>query len=275
MADSGLFIKKKKSKRPLQSIARAVETPSGTASPRPSASAPTTPNPNANVEQSNGESSTKPNANVIEFKLFSSGLNDETRYNLMRMNSVKDVDPRAISRPILLNRKVPGPKAPPTFAYDDQDRIIGRYVYDHEGQPLMDANGEHVVEKKTEMDMSLVGGAEGQPKRKARRGVKEVYHQDIEVIRLRREENAPWVLESGKPKEKAPMSEHWVGRMTQTSSMPTVLLVNDGKAGMAFKVLSLGRQYKFDPERPFKVLDPDAANKLVGLFRQCAGGAAC
>jgi hypothetical protein len=48
----------------------------------------------------------------------------------------------------------------------------------------------------------------------------------------------------------------------EASTLPTVLLVNDG-TDAGFKVVPMGRTYRFEPERPFKVLDPDAAHKLV------------
>jgi len=185
------------------------------------------------------------------------------RYNVMKLNSGRDIDPTQISRPVLMNRKQPGPRAPPTFLFDDEGKILGRYVYDEAGKLVLGADGKPTVDKKDEMDMSLVGTAPGQSgRRRIKKGVKEVFNQDIEVIRLRREENTPWVLESGQPKEKAGIPEHWVGRMTEPASMPTVLLINDGKTE-GFSVVTLGRTYRFEPERPFKVLDPDAAHKLV------------
>ena len=190
-------------------------------------------------------------------------MSDEFRYNLMKLNSGRDVDPTQISRPILMNRKQPGPRAPPIFAFDDDGEPVGRYVYDESGKPVIGADGKPTIERKDEMDMSLVGTAPGQGgRRKVKKGVKEVYHQDIDVIRLRREENTPWVLESGQPREKGTIPERWVGRMMEPSAMPTVLLINDGRTE-GFSIVTLGRTYRFEPERPFKVLDPEAAHKLV------------
>jgi len=181
----------------------------------------------------------------------------------MKLNSGRDLDPTQISRPILMNRKQPGPRAPPVFSFGEEGKIIGRYIYDESGNPALGTDGKPMVDKKDEMDMSLVGTAPGEGvQRKGKKGVKEVFHQDIDVIRLRREENTPWVLESGQPKDKSNIPEHWVGRMQEPSAMPTVLLVNDGRTA-GFKVVPLGRTYRFEPERPFKVLDPDAAHKLV------------
>jgi transcription initiation factor TFIIF subunit alpha len=216
----------------------------------------------------------KASGQIVEIKLVSSGvgLGADVRYNLMKLNSVRDFDPTTIPPPILLNRKQPGPRAPPTFALDDEGNILGRYVYDEKGHPVMGSDGKQVIDVKEKADTSLIGGEAG--KRKARKGVKDVFHQDKEVMRLRREEAVPWVLESGRAVGEANgdgsadahgsngAPEHWVGRLVEAAAMPTVLLVNDG-AGDGFRVWPLGRTYRFEPERPFKVLDPDAAHKLV------------
>lgn len=184
----------------------------------------------------------------------------------MRLNSVKDVDPTQITAPILMNRKKPGPKEPPTFALDENGKIVGRYVYDAEGRPVLDADGQPVVERKEMVDMSLVGQASGGgTKRRVKRGTKEVFHQDIEIMRLRREEALPWVLESGNPQDKPAQPEQWVGRMLEQGQLSTVLLSNDGTRD-GFELMPLGRSYKFEPARPFKPLDSDAANKLVNIL---------
>ncbi|ORX34102.1 hypothetical protein BD324DRAFT_683542 [Kockovaella imperatae] len=271
MSDGGgLFLSRKRNRtraRPPPPNGSSSHAPSPSLAGNPlragsSSSAGPSPRP---VNAGSPSTSSDP-SKIVEFKLLSSGLENDIRYNVMRMNSVRDVDPRSITRPILMNRKEPGPKAPPAFATNEQGKIIGRYVYDKHGKPVLDANGEQVIEKRDEKDLALVGGAPNQPpKRAGRRGVKEVYHQDIEVIRLRREEHMPWIIESQTPKdekEAGAMPEHWVGRITEPASMPSVLLVNDGTMGMGFKVVPLGRSYRFEPERPFKVLDADSANKL-------------
>lgn len=184
----------------------------------------------------------------------------------MRLNSVKDVDPTQITAPVLMNRKKPGPKDPPTFALDENGKIVGRYVYDEEGKPVLDEEGQPVVERKEVVDMSLVGQAPGGGRKKrVKRGTKEVFHQDIEIMRLRREEALPWVLESGNPQDKPAQPEQWVGRMLEQGQLSTVLLSNDGTRD-GFEMMPLGRSYKFEPARPFKPLDSDAANKLVNIL---------
>lgn len=165
-----------------------------------------------------------------------------------------------------MNRKKPGPKDPPTFALDENGKIVGRYVYDEEGKPILDEEGQPVVERKEVVDMSLVGQAPGGGRKKrVKRGTKEVFHQDIEIMRLRREEALPWVLESGNPQDKPAQPEQWVGRMLEQGQLSTVLLSNDGTRD-GFEMMPLGRSYKFEPARPFKPLDSDAANKLVNIL---------
>ncbi|WVF70835.1 hypothetical protein IAT40_005629 [Kwoniella sp. CBS 6097] len=299
MSDSAFFLRKRKDKdrrtRVASSSASARAGPSGTANNAATAGASNAPSPasssskpfqaksdkiNANAngvkaEPSDGGSSTK-KANLTEIKIFSSSPNTGLRFNIMRLNTgqgslSRDIDPTQLSQPILMNRKRPGPKAPPLFATDGEGKIIGKYVYDSSGKPVLDSEGKPVIERKAEgMDMSLVGSApdgtggggnRGGNKKKMKKGTKEVFHQDIEIMRLRREEAVPWVLESGRPKEKSAIPEHWVGRMQEPSALPTVLLVNDGTTE-GFEMVPLGRTYRFDPERPFKALDSDAANKL-------------
>lgn len=248
------FLPRRKNKHRERLPAHSRPSPS----PTPAASSPHDSGPTSRPSPS-----VKPQGNTTEFKLFSSGISESSRYNIMKLNSGRDIDPTQISRPILMNRKLSGPRAPPTFAFDDEGKITGRYMYDESGKPIIGPDGKPTVEMKSEMDMSLVGTAPGEgERRKVKKGVKEVFHQDIDVIRLRREENTPWVLESGQPRDGAGIPEHWVGRMMEPSAMPTVLLINDGR-NKGFSVVTLGRTYRFEPERPFKVLDPDAAHKLV------------
>jgi transcription initiation factor TFIIF subunit alpha len=207
------------------------------------------------------------NGQVIEIKIFSS-QNSSSRFSMMKLNHNKDADPIQISRPILMNRKEPGEKQLPTYAVDSEGKIVGKYVYDAEKRPVLGADGHPVVETRQGVDQSLVGTAPGQMGIKSRKkGVKEVFLQDIDKMRMRREEYHPWVLESARlSSHDTPGSfpEHWVGRMQEPGSMPTVLFIDNGKS-QSFKMVPLNRTYRFEPERPFKVLDADAANKLVSL----------
>lgn len=213
---------------------------------------------------------TKPNPNLTEIKLYSTDPGSGQRFSLMKFMSARDFDPTQISKPVLMNRKFPGPREPPIHALDDEGKIVGKYIYSEDGKPVLGANGLPTIERKNVgQDPDLVGGVPGQ-KRKIRKGVKEVYHQDIDVLRMKREEAVPWVLETGKPRPQQTQAqqlghvpEHWVGRMTEAASLPTVLLINDGRLDSGFEVVPLGRTYRFNPERPFKALDSDAANKLV------------
>lgn len=209
------------------------------------------------------------NDHIVEIQIVSADPGAGLRYNLMKMNSTRDVDPSHIPAPILMNRKQPGPKQPPQFQFDDSGNIVGRFVYDEEGKPVLDEEGNVKVEKRSEMDMSKVGQAPGQAsKRRGKRSTKEVFHQDLDVIKLRREEAHPWVLEAkNQTAENTALPEHWVGRMMEPSSLPTILLINEGE-GASFTMVPLGRTYRFNPERPFKVMDADQANKYVrvGVF---------
>lgn len=297
MADASVYLRKRKDKirvpssRPAGS-ALASHAPSGTSSPLPPAGLSAAPSPSASVAPKTEPKSELPdsaNPNLTFYRIVSSGR-PGTRYNLMKLNTAREFDPASIPPPVLLNRKRPGGRQMPVFARDATGRIIGRYVYDAEGRPVLGADGQPAVQSQLgeQRDMALVGGAqdaEGQNRPRRRRGVKEVYVQDKEVMRLRREERDPWVLESGRPampgsqdgaaasgsasgsgQSKNHDGDQWVGQMQEPGSMPVVLLINDGQGGTDFKMIPLGRTYRFDPERPFKVLDPDAAHKLVSLL---------
>ena len=193
----------------------------------------------------------------------------------MKFNHPKDFDPLAIQHP-RLTRKQPGEKVVPIIALDEEGHILGRYVYDNNGELLFGADGRPVIEQNEGMDMSLVGQAPGQAKRKQKNIVREVGDQDLEVIRLRREEALPWVLEAKDPSKtkngssssQGAQPEQWIGRMVESSTLPMVLFVNEGK-GEGFNVVPLSRTYKFNPERPFKVLDADMANKMVSYWARC------
>lgn len=264
------FLRKRKDKRPVPSRFPTNASAGGSASAGPSAvSSPRPVQPSLVKPETNGSQTDQ--SHLVEIKLFSASPQtlESTRYNLMKLNSARDFDPTSLPAPILLNRKQPGPRAPPTFAFDEEGEIIGKFKYDDEGKPVLGADGLQVVEVKEKADLALIGGTEQKKTRK--KAIKEVYHQEKDVMRLRREEATPWILETGNPRKdemevevdgQAKMPEHWVGRYVDPHSLPTVLFVNDGRSE-GFQVIPLGRTYKFEPERPFKVLDPDAAHKLV------------
>ncbi|CAK9782224.1 hypothetical protein CC85DRAFT_325349 [Cutaneotrichosporon oleaginosum] len=278
--DAAFFLKKKakpnaiRGRVPLPPASSTGRPPATVARPPPRPKAPLPPRKIGlqaeppRVPTTNGE-------NILKFDIVSAAPGQKLRFNIMKLNSTKEVDPGALPAPIMMNRKQPGPKNLPQLAIDNEGKVIGRYVFDDEGNPVLDEEGKPTIEKKVEMDMSLVGSAPGtNNKRRGKRQTKEVFHQDVEVIKLRREEANPWVLES---KNKTPESaetaahipEHWVGRMVEQAALPTVLLINDGTEAN-FTMIPLGRTYKFEPERPFKVMDADQAHKY--FEKQAKGG---
>lgn len=286
MGEASLFLKKRTKPQPRAGQSSfAASRP-----PRPAqldATAHTSSNgsPAAVSPADQAASPSVPSQNVTEIKLFSVGDSGGTRYNVMRMHSEHDVDPRNIPGPILLNRK-PRHEAPrPYTAYDAEGKVVGKYVYDNEGKPVLDAESKQVVEQSTGPDLSLVGGVqEGKKKRKGK-AIRDVYSTDVEMIKLKREENEPWVLESGqlrgmqshangsvkgepgavKAEEgsgQAKKSDRWTASYQEPTSMGTVLII-DNQNG-SFGVVPLGRTYRFIPDRPFETMDSDAANKEVG-----------
>lgn len=286
MPDASIFLRKRKDK--LRGAARGQPGgprpappnagPSGPLSrPVSSAPSPAASGISALKSEPDAASTRSPQAGdpgVQVVKLFSAGVDPRlTRHNLIRLNTTRETPlPSLVTSgsPLYLNRKHPGPKEAPKFAYDDEGNLVGKLVYDEEGKPVLGADGQQVVERKAQADQTLIGG---EVRKRGRKGVREVYSIDREIIRLRREEATPWVLETGQSSKLEPgqptpsgYPEHWVGRMTQAGPLPSALLV---PGGQGFQVVMLGRTYRFDPERPFKVLDSDAANKLVGLLNLC------
>ena len=282
MSEVGLFMPKKKKgvanrqARTGPPIAGPSSSIAGTTLPRkqvgpPKPTLPTASQPSIPSNSSSANGDVKPNPHITEIKLYSTDPGTSIRSNLMKFMSARDFDPASITKPIFMNRKQPGVKELPIHALDDEGKIVGKYLYDEGGQPVLGQNGHPVIEKKdVGLDPDMVGNAPG-TKRKLKKGVKEVFHQDLNIVRMKREEATPWVLETGKPRPEGQaqalghVPEHWVGRMIEQSSLPTVLLVNDGRIESGFEIVPLGRTYRFTPERPFKTLDADAANKLVHL----------
>lgn len=262
------FLRKRKDKRPAVSR-QSTQGSSNNAQAGPShlSSQPST-SKLAPKEEPSATSTPTNQGDIVEIKLFSASSSSvrDSRYNLMKLNYAREFDPRDLPGPILLNRKQPGPRAPPTFALDEEGNIIGKYKYDEDMKPVLGEDGLQIIDIKEKADLDLIGGSEA--KKVKKKPIKEVYQQDKDIIRLRREEATPWILETGNPSQEGEgqisgkMPEHWVGRFVDPHSLPTVLFINDGQSD-GFKVIPLGRTYKFEPERPFKVLDPDASHKLV------------
>lgn len=280
MPDASAFLRKKKDKKRIPSAAHPGPAgASATANGLPNnvasrAASGSTPRATPAQRAPSAASAAPPSdpSKIIEIKLFSGDFAPASsrRHNLMRLNSTQhEVDITSIPGPILLNRKDPAfDQSTRTMVYGEDGKIMGKYVFDHEGKPLLDASGKQVIEVKDKADRSLIGGSE-KPKRARKKGIKEVYHQDREVMRLRREEQVPWVLESGSVSRaqaqaagsgKTPV--HWIGHYQEPTPLPTVLFVNNGNEP-GFRVVPLGRTYRFEPDRPFKQLDLDEANKMV------------
>jgi len=274
--DASQFLRNRKSKQrrvPSAAAPRPAGPPPAIVNPNPAA-------PNAGRPGSMATSTSAvpsppvDKSKIVEIKLFSSGDLGGLRFNLMRLHSHLDVDPRQITAPVLFNRKPRGGQPPPNIAYDAEGTPIGKYKYDNDGQAVLDPEGQQVVEQLTGPDLALVGGAAG--KKKKRAGVREIHEGDSEAIKMRREEAEPWVLESGtstnaksepgsvevKSESTTKMPERWVGMMQEQSNMGSVLIVDNGSHG-GFNVVPLGRTYRFDPKRPFEVADMDEAHKRV------------
>ena len=251
------FLRKRKDKARVPSARQPVPAPAPPARPTPA------PAPAA-------ASSSQPAPQIVEIKLFSS-FGATERYNIMRLNSAQPIDIAKIPGPLLLNRKdLDYEQQAKVLAYDETGGVIGKYVYDHDNKPVLDAEGKHVIEVKEQADRSLIGGPDRG--KKGKKGVKEVYHQDREIMRLRREETVPWVMESStvsretfQKGEAGSTPVHWTGHYQEPTALPTVLFLTSPHEN-GFRVVPLGRSYKFEPDRPFKPIDVDEANRLVRVY---------
>lgn len=218
-------------------------------------------------------------ANYSDYRLVSSGLatgfdapEGTPRFNVVKFQSTAaEVDPRTFARPIAMNRRDPRPRPPPPppiLGADDQPvaeeekRIELRPVLDGQGRIVKGPDGEPLMAPKQSYDASLVGGgaaATPAPIRKKnpfKKKTKQVYKVDADVIRLRREERHPWVLESADGKER------WVGRMEDTAEKQSYVgfVFEDDKD--AFEVVDVRRWFKFQKRATYETLGVDEAEEL-------------
>lgn len=197
-----------------------------------------------------------------EYQLFSSPAPGH-RFNIMKMNSSKPADPSRFPRPVMMTRKDPHGSLDDRFAYDEAGNVLGRWDFDEFGKPVLGADGKQTyTPDRVEADQSLVApGAGGKPARKRyQKATKEIHQVDKELMRFKREEALPWVLEGGVQGQE--QSEKWIGRIQDTSDQAYVMFVlNEGSE--SFRVLPVGRKYKFEPNRTFNVLDVDQADAAV------------
>lgn len=220
-------------------------------------------------------------ANYSDYRLVSSGLptgydapDGTARFNVVKFQSTTaEVDPRTFARPIAMNRRDPRPRPPPAAAVlgadgkpivapEDEKRIELRPVLDGQGRVVKGPDGEPLMAPKQSYDASLVGGgaaATPLPIRKKnpfKKKTKQVYKVDADVIRLRREERHPWVLESADGKER------WVGRMEDTAEKQSYVgfVFEDDKD--SFEVVDVRRWFKFQKRATYETLGVDEAEEL-------------
>jgi len=218
-------------------------------------------------------------ANYSDYRLVSSGLPTgydapagTPRFNVVKFQSTAaEVDPRTFARPIAMNRRDPRPRPPPPPPLlgadgqpvaEEEKRIELRPVLDGQGRIVKGPDGEPLMAPKQSYDASLVGGgaaATPLPIRKKnpfKKKTKQVYKVDADVIRLRREERHPWVLESADGKER------WVGRMEDTAEKQSYVgfVFEDDKD--AFEVVDVRRWFKFQKRATYETLGVDEAEEL-------------
>lgn len=197
-----------------------------------------------------------------EYQLFSSP-DPGHRFNIMKMNSLKAADPSRFPQPVTMMRKDPNGGLDDRFAYDEKGNVLGRWDFDDLGKPILGADGKQTyTPDRVEADQSLVAPGEGgKPVRKRyQKTTKEIHQVDKEVMRFKREEAHPWVLEAGDQSKE--QSEKWIGRIQDTSDQAYVMFVLD-EGSESFRVMPVGRKYKFEPNRTFNVLDADQADAAV------------
>lgn len=222
-----------------------------------------------------------PPSNFSDYRLVSSGLaqgydapSGTPRFNVVKFQSSHEVDPRSFDRPVGMNRRDPRPRPPPTGSTTDVKPEPGqaeeekkedlRPVLDAQGRVVRGEDGQPLMAPKQVYDAALVGGsATGQPlpvrKKKDyfKKKTKQVYKVDSDVIRLRREERYPWVLESAEGKEA------WVGRMEDTAEKQSYVsfVFEDDKD--EFEVVDVRRWFKFQKRAAYETLGVDEAEELV------------
>lgn len=222
-----------------------------------------------------------------DFRLVSSGLSNAhdappgtPRFNVVKFQSLagEAVDPRAFAGPLQMNRRDPRPRpAPPppdptavgdgpadgAGGGEDEKKVELRPVLDAQGRVVKGPDGEPLMAARQKYDASLVGGgaaATPAPIRKKnpfKKQTRQVYKVDADVMRLRREERHPWVLESADGKER------WVGRMDDTAERQSYVafVFEDNKD--EFEVVDVRRWFKFQKRAGYETLGVDEAEELV------------
>lgn len=151
-----------------------------------------------------------------DFRLVSTGTGGY-KFNVLKFNTPKPIDPRTLPPPVLLNRKDPrnaGRAPPPPPDPNQLSTEVGadgkliplselKPVLDIHGKPMLGPDGKVMYatgKRGPGADLSLIapgGGAVKNKKNLFKKKTKQVHKVEQDRMRLRREERYPWVLESG------------------------------------------------------------------------------
>lgn len=201
-----------------------------------------------------------PEGRFSEFRLMSSSLNG-WKYDIMKFDSRKPVDPLLWELPIRLNRKdlrreaddapAAAPQAVGPMLGPDGKPVIGVdgkiVMVDAEGRPIQGGGGGAGGDK---------GKEKAPPKKRFQKKTKQVFLVPEEVRKLRREERYPWVIED------ATQKEMWLGRMEEVSKSETHAMFMPAPDN-AFKFVPAHRWYKFQQKPKHHVPTLEEAESLM------------
>ncbi|AOW07095.1 hypothetical protein B0I72DRAFT_136575 [Yarrowia lipolytica] len=172
----------------------------------------------------------------------------DLRYHIMRLHSIKNVDPGAdFTPPIKLHRK------------DPRNLQFQATQEEQAAESNADSGAEEGTEpvKREQADLSKIapdGGARHAKKNQFNKKAKQVIHRDEDAKKLRYEEYYPWVMEdySGK--------NTWVGNYEAAQSDSYCVFVFHGNG---FKMVPVEKFYKFTPRNQYATLTLEEAEKRM------------
>lgn len=210
--------------------------------------------------QGNSSAGVKKEENEPKYKEYSlvAASKDELkdlRYHIMRLHTIKNVDPAAdFTPPIKLHRKDPRNLQFQATQEEQAAESTGGEGGESAGEG---GEGATVVEKREQADLSKIapdGGARHAKKNQFNKKAKQVIHRDEEAKKLRYEEYYPWVMEdySGK--------NTWVGNYEAAQSDSYCVFVFHGNG---FKMVPVEKFYKFTPRNQYATLTLEEAEKRM------------
>ncbi|TIB41943.1 hypothetical protein E3P86_00600 [Wallemia ichthyophaga] len=172
-----------------------------------------------------------------DYKLISNNSNG-FKYNVMKLNSNKQVDLSTLPQPLKLNRKDPNHLLTPVPKRDESGKI-----------ELDDNHNPILIDPITKQDIPPIQ----QPSKHFKKKTKQVFMADESTIELRKSERLPWIMESG--------DSIWQGQLDGKPQDQSYVMLIFNK-NHDFKVEPTNKIYKFNPQPNYNTLSIDEADQI-------------